>query len=34
MKGSDWVWLILLLILINAGGYMVLRTYWAVTDPA
>lgn len=34
MSGRDWAWLILLLILINAAGYMVLTTYWGVTDPA
>ena len=34
MKASDWVWLILLLVVINAAGFMLLRTYWDVTDTA
>lgn len=34
MSGSDWAWLVLLLILVNALGYILLTTYWAVSDPA
>lgn len=27
---SNWAWLVLLLIMLNAAGYLLLTTYWSI----